>query len=393
METPTAAPAPDQRPRRRHARHRRRRAQDARAVHHRAREGRARARRASSSRLLRDIVVAAKIVDRDVRKAGLVDLFGDTGDVNVQGRGPEEARPPRPRGVRPARSGAAGRSASSGPRSTPRPSPFCSRTARESTSSSSTRSTGPRTSTSTCRSGPSSRSTASPTTTSATSRWRARSSAGGSRWRRGTSSTGPRRSWCTRPGTASTGSRSTRPSASSCSRTPTSGRRSGARCTRSTRGTTTRGSPGSRSTSSGCRPRRPATVRPAPTRRGTSARSWPTSTGTLMKGGVYIYPANARNPNGKLRLMYEANPMAMIVEQAGGARRDRPRPDPRRRAGWALHDRTPVYIGEPGDGRRRRRLPLRRADERGVGRGGPTDRREQRAAGGAGRVPLLDTTK
>ena len=36
------------------------------------------------SRLLRDIVVAAKIVDRDVRKAGLVDLFGDTGDVNVQ---------------------------------------------------------------------------------------------------------------------------------------------------------------------------------------------------------------------------------------------------------------------------------------------------------------------
>ena len=36
------------------------------------------------SRLLRDIAVAAKIVDRDVRKAGLVDLFGDTGDVNVQ---------------------------------------------------------------------------------------------------------------------------------------------------------------------------------------------------------------------------------------------------------------------------------------------------------------------
>ena len=38
----------------------------------------------------------------------------------------------------------------------------------------------------------------------------------------------------------------------------------------------------------------------------------------LMKGGVYIYPANTRNPNGKLRLMYEANPMSMLIEQAGG---------------------------------------------------------------------------
>jgi fructose-1,6-bisphosphatase I len=41
----------------------------------------------------------------------------------------------------------------------------------------------------------------------------------------------------------------------------------------------------------------------------------------LMRGGVFLYPWDAREPDraGKLRLMYEANPMAMLVEQAGGA--------------------------------------------------------------------------
>jgi len=39
---------------------------------------------------------------------------------------------------------------------------------------------------------------------------------------------------------------------------------------------------------------------------------------TLFKGGVFLYPPTKKNPHGKLRLMYEANPMAMIVEQAGG---------------------------------------------------------------------------
>jgi fructose-1,6-bisphosphatase I len=38
----------------------------------------------------------------------------------------------------------------------------------------------------------------------------------------------------------------------------------------------------------------------------------------LLKGGVFLYPPTKKNPEGKLRLMYEANPMAMIVEQAGG---------------------------------------------------------------------------
>lgn len=38
----------------------------------------------------------------------------------------------------------------------------------------------------------------------------------------------------------------------------------------------------------------------------------------LLKGGIYIYPATAKAPNGKLRLMYECNSLAFIVEQAGG---------------------------------------------------------------------------
>ncbi len=66
----------------------------------------------------------------------------------------------------------------------------------------------------------------------------------------------------------------------------------------------------------------------------------------LMKGGVYIYPANARNPSGKLRLMYEANPMAFIIEQAGGIASTGSGPildvPPE-----ALHQRCPVYIGSP----------------------------------------------
>jgi fructose-1,6-bisphosphatase I len=39
---------------------------------------------------------------------------------------------------------------------------------------------------------------------------------------------------------------------------------------------------------------------------------------TLLKGGVFLYPPTQRNPEGKLRLMYEANPIGLIIEQAGG---------------------------------------------------------------------------
>lgn len=64
----------------------------------------------------------------------------------------------------------------------------------------------------------------------------------------------------------------------------------------------------------------------------------------LMKGGLYMYPATHKNPEGKLRLMYEANPLAFIVEQAGGKASTGSKrimevvPD-------KLHQRIPLYIG------------------------------------------------
>jgi fructose-1,6-bisphosphatase I len=39
----------------------------------------------------------------------------------------------------------------------------------------------------------------------------------------------------------------------------------------------------------------------------------------LINGGIYGYPGTRSNPDGKLRLLYESNPMGMIMEQAGGA--------------------------------------------------------------------------
>lgn len=66
----------------------------------------------------------------------------------------------------------------------------------------------------------------------------------------------------------------------------------------------------------------------------------------LIKGGIYMYPTTAASPNGKLRLLYECNPMAFIIEQAGGVASD----------GFnrildmepvALHQRTSIFIGSP----------------------------------------------
>jgi len=64
----------------------------------------------------------------------------------------------------------------------------------------------------------------------------------------------------------------------------------------------------------------------------------------LMKGGLYIYPATEANPNGKLRLMYEANPLAFIAEQAGGSASDG-RQRIMEKAPTELHQRTALYIG------------------------------------------------
>lgn len=64
----------------------------------------------------------------------------------------------------------------------------------------------------------------------------------------------------------------------------------------------------------------------------------------MLKGGIYIYPATAKDKNGKLRLMYECNALAFIAEQAGGLATDgfqrildiKP---------TELHQRTPFYVG------------------------------------------------
>lgn len=66
----------------------------------------------------------------------------------------------------------------------------------------------------------------------------------------------------------------------------------------------------------------------------------------LIKGGIYMYPTTAASPNGKLRLLYECNPMAFIIEQAGGVASD----------GFnrildviptELHQRSSIFIGSP----------------------------------------------
>ena len=68
----------------------------------------------------------------------------------------------------------------------------------------------------------------------------------------------------------------------------------------------------------------------------------------LLSGGVFMYPADTKSPRGKLRLLYEASPMAMLVEQAGGMATDGnirvldivPR---------EMHERTPLVIGSKTD--------------------------------------------
>ena len=68
----------------------------------------------------------------------------------------------------------------------------------------------------------------------------------------------------------------------------------------------------------------------------------------LLGGGLFAYPANRKNKRGKLRLLYEANPLSFIVEQAGGASTDGSQrvldihPT-------ELHQRTPLFIGSKND--------------------------------------------
>ena len=78
---------------------------------------------------------------------------------------------------------------------------------------------------------------------------------------------------------------------------------------------------------------------------------------TLLYGGIFGYPADAKNTNGKLRLLYEAAPMAYLIEQAGGlALTGKTRimdliPQ-------NVHQRVPVILGSPDDVREVRAPPL-----------------------------------
>ena len=64
----------------------------------------------------------------------------------------------------------------------------------------------------------------------------------------------------------------------------------------------------------------------------------------LLKGGIYLYPPTQETPNGKLRLLYECNPIALIAEQAGGIATDGTRRileiEP-----TSVHQRTPFFVG------------------------------------------------
>ncbi len=68
----------------------------------------------------------------------------------------------------------------------------------------------------------------------------------------------------------------------------------------------------------------------------------------LLYGGIFIYPADKKNTNGKLRLMYEANPLAFIVEQAGG-RASTGKQRILEVTPKALHQRVPLFIGSEED--------------------------------------------
>ncbi|MGH7725125.1 MAG: class 1 fructose-bisphosphatase [Candidatus Eiseniibacteriota bacterium] len=65
---------------------------------------------------------------------------------------------------------------------------------------------------------------------------------------------------------------------------------------------------------------------------------------TLLQGGIYMYPGEAKRPSGKLRLLYEAAPLAFVVERAGGRASDGTTAI-LEKAPRELHERTPLFIG------------------------------------------------
>ncbi len=69
---------------------------------------------------------------------------------------------------------------------------------------------------------------------------------------------------------------------------------------------------------------------------------------TLLYGGIFMYPGDKKSPKGKLRLIYEANPIAMLIEQAGGRATDGERRILEIQP-IEVHQRTPLFVGSPED--------------------------------------------
>jgi fructose-1,6-bisphosphatase I len=69
---------------------------------------------------------------------------------------------------------------------------------------------------------------------------------------------------------------------------------------------------------------------------------------TLLRGGIFMYPGDQESPEGKLRLLYEGAPMAYLVEQAGGAASTGSGPILDIKP-TDLHQRTPVFLGSVED--------------------------------------------
>jgi len=65
---------------------------------------------------------------------------------------------------------------------------------------------------------------------------------------------------------------------------------------------------------------------------------------TLLRGGIFMYPGDRSNPNGKLRLLYESSPLAFLAEQAGG-RASTGKQDVLDVVPTSLHQRTPLFLG------------------------------------------------
>ena len=70
---------------------------------------------------------------------------------------------------------------------------------------------------------------------------------------------------------------------------------------------------------------------------------------TLMNGGVFLYPPTKKHPNGKLRLLYEANPMSFLVEQAGGASVTASGQRTMDIVPSQMHERVPLVLGSKNE--------------------------------------------